>query len=324
MPQPLPIRIVVVAMYESGVKSGEGGGEFRRWVEGVPLDEQLPFPYGFRELRYNGEKGALGIVSGVGAARAAASIMALGMDGRFDLSRAYWLVAGIAGVNPLEASLGSVAWVEWVVDTDLAFEVDAREIPADWPTGYVPLGRTRPYEMPPHADGGRWVYRLDPDLVQWAYRLTAGVLLDDTPEMAAARARYVGFPAAQMPPKVILGDEVAGATFWHGARFNGHATEWFAYWTGGTGRFVMTAMEETGTLQALSFLSRAGRVDWRRVLVLRTGSNYTMPPPGTDAAASLAALSSPHIPGLGPALDAAYVVGRKVFDAIAGGAEPVP
>jgi purine nucleoside permease len=37
----------------------------------------------------------------------------------------------------------------------------------------------------------------------------------------------------------------------------------------------MTAMEETGTLQALSFLARAGRVDLSRILVLRTGSNYT-------------------------------------------------
>jgi purine nucleoside permease len=115
----------------------------------------------------------IGIVSGVGTARAAASIMALGMDPRFDLTRAYWLVAGIAGVNPLEASIGSAAWVEWVVDADLAFEIDAREIPAEWSTGYLPLGKTRPYEEPVEADGARWVYRLDPGLVAWAYWLTA-------------------------------------------------------------------------------------------------------------------------------------------------------
>ena len=57
----------------------------------------LPFPQGYRDLRYNPAKGVLGIVTGVGTARAAASIMALGMDPRFDFSRAYWLVAGIAG-----------------------------------------------------------------------------------------------------------------------------------------------------------------------------------------------------------------------------------
>ena len=160
-------------MYESALETGDHFGEFRLWVERLPLNERFPFPCGFRDLRYNSEKAVIGIVSGVGAARAAACVMALGMDPRFDLSRAYWLVAGIAGVNPLEASVGSAAWVEWVVDADLAFEIDAREIPAEWSTGYLPLGKTRPYEEPIEADGGRWVYRLDPALVAWAYRLTA-------------------------------------------------------------------------------------------------------------------------------------------------------
>ena len=76
----------------------------------------------------------------------------------------------------------------------------------------------------------------------------------------------------------------------------------------------MTAMEETGTLQALSFLACAGRVDLRRILVLRTGSNYTMPPPGTSAAESLTAMSLNRNPGYLPALEAAYFVGRKVVD----------
>ena len=49
--------------------------------------------------------------------------MALGMDPRFDLTRAYWLVAGITGVNSLKASIGSAASGEWVVDADLAYEI---------------------------------------------------------------------------------------------------------------------------------------------------------------------------------------------------------
>ena len=70
------------------------------------------------------------------------------------------------------------------------------------------------------------------------------------------------------------------------------------------------------TLQALSFLARAGRVDMGRVLVLRTGSNYTIPPPGMSAAESLTAMSLTQNPGYLPALDAAYLVGRKVVDEI--------
>ena len=263
MPRALPIRVVIVTMYESALETGNHFGEFRLWVERLPLNERIPFPYGFRDLRYNSEKSVIGIVSGVGAARAAASITALGMDPRFDLARAYWLVAGIAGV--LEASIGSAAWVEWVVDSDLAFEIDAREIPAEWSTGYVPLGKTRPYEEPVEADDGRCVYRLDPGLVAWAHWRTADLRLNDTPALQEARSRYIDFPAAQAPPVVLRGDEVSGSTFWHGHLLNRRAADWLFYWTGGRGRFVMTAMEETGTLQALSFLARAGRRPWSNI-----------------------------------------------------------
>jgi hypothetical protein len=36
------------------------------WVERLPLNERIPFPHGFRDLRYNSEKNVIGIVSGVG------------------------------------------------------------------------------------------------------------------------------------------------------------------------------------------------------------------------------------------------------------------
>lgn len=314
----IPVRVVVVTMYETALDTGDQFGEFRLWVERLPLPQRVPFPYGFRELRHNPEKGVLGIVSGVGTARAAASVMALGMDPRFDLSRAYWLVAGIAGVNPHEASIGSAAWAEWVVDTDLAYQIDAREIPVDWPTGYLPLGKARPYEEPVDSDGAHWAYRLDPAPVDWAYRLTAEVALDDMPALQEARARYAGFPTAQTPPRVLKGDAVSGSTFWHGELLNRRAAEWMRYWTAGAGRFVMTAMEDTGTLQALSFLARAGFADLRRALVLRTGSNYTMPPPGMTAADNLAAEVRGVYSGYYPALEAAYRVGRAVVDKITG------
>ena len=49
------------------------------------------------------------------------------------------MVAGIAGIDPEDGATGSAAWAEWVVDGDLGHEIDAREIPSDWPTGYIPL-----------------------------------------------------------------------------------------------------------------------------------------------------------------------------------------
>ena len=72
---------------------------------------------------------------------------------------------------------------------------------------------------------------------------------------------------------------------------------------------MMTNMEDSGTLTALRRLAREHRVDLQRVLVLRTASNYTMPPKGRTAAWSTTA----EYPEDGvPALEAAYQVGNRV------------
>jgi purine nucleoside permease len=315
---PIPIKVVVVTMFEVGEDTGDRPGEFQTWVEQLPLPEKIPFPQGSRDLRYNPDKEVLGIVTGVGTARAAASIMALGMDARFDLRRAYWLVAGIAGVNPNEGSIGSAAWPEFIVDGDLGFEVDAREMPADWPTGFIPLGKAQPYEEPAvNINSADIVYRLDPGLVSWAYGLTRMVKLEDTEALQRARVPYVGYPAAQSPPTVMRGDDVCGSTRHSGKLFNRHLTAWTAYWTGGKGRFVMTAMEDSGTAQSLALLTKAGRADIRRLLVLRTGSNYQMPYPGRSAAEHIASLRRDGFPAYMPSLAAAYQVGSIVVDEIA-------
>ena len=107
--------------------------------------------------------GEMAMLTGQGTAHAAATIMALGLDPRFDFTHAYWIIAGIAGGSPDRISLGSAAWARWVVDGDLGYEIDPREMPPDWTTGYVPLRKTRPFE-PPAAPLDGQVYALNPNL----------------------------------------------------------------------------------------------------------------------------------------------------------------
>jgi purine nucleoside permease len=321
-PDPIPVRVVVVTTFELGGDSGDSPGEFQNWVERLPLPQTLEFPQGYRALRYNPAKGVLGIVTGEGSLHGAASIMALGMDPRFDLSHAYWLVAGIAGVNPSLASVGSAAWAEWVIDRDLNFEIDAREIPKDWPTGHVPLGRAKPYELPVPAlerSNGTNGYHLNAALVDWAWRLTKDVPLADTPTMKAIRAGFPDYPNAQKPPFVLKGDEIAASDFWIGKLMNDQAERWTAYWTSGKGRYVTTAMEDCGVLQSLTFLAHAGRAQLDRVLVLRTGANYTLPAKGQTAAQLLAQEASEDaaLSAYIPSLEAAYRVGSIVVDEVA-------
>src|ERR1039458_8939557 len=77
------------------------------------------------------------------------------LDNRFDFSHTYWLVAGIAGGCPDRVSLGSALWARWVVDADLSYEIDAREIPPDWTTGYLPLRKAQPFEQPAEPQPGQ-------------------------------------------------------------------------------------------------------------------------------------------------------------------------
>ena len=305
----LPIKVVVVTMFERGEDLGDTPGEFQLWVEREHLDQVLPLAAGYHHLRLN-KDGVLGILTGVGTAKAAASVMALGMDPRFDLSKAYWLVAGIGGGDPADVSLGSAVWADHVIDGDIAYEIDARDIPRDWPTGYVPLRKSRPYEQPVRSQLEGELYTLNPALVGWAFQLTKDVPLGDTPAIRAARARFAGFPNALQPPFVTRGDTISSSTFWHGARMDAWANAWARYFSGGN--YMISAMEDTGTLQALTFLSHAGRVDLQRVLVLRTVSNYDREAPGSTAAESLKGLVMGSYSAYLPALEAAQIVGGKV------------
>jgi purine nucleoside permease len=324
-PKPIEIKVVVLNMFEVGNDTGDAPGEYQYWVEREHLDTVLPFPQGYHDLRLNPKTGVLGVLTGIGTAKATASVMALGLDPRFDLTHTYFIVAGIGGIDPKMGSLGSAVWSEWIVDGDLAYEIDPREIPSSlpnatpeqralWTTGYVPLRRSVPYEQPLTPENNA-VYHLAPALVNWAYGLTKDIALPDTPDMKARRMEFEG-EVAHRPPFVLKGDNLSASTFWHGKLMNQWAHDWVHYTTGGAGTYAICGMEDTGTLQSLTFLANAHKVDLKRVLVLRTASNYDQQRTGITAAESLAETKIAHYSAYMPALDTAYRVGHVVVDSI--------
>lgn len=320
----IPIEVVVVTTFQIGKDTGGSPGEFTHWVRGLPLPETLAFPQGYRALRYNPDLHVLGIVSGEGPTHMAASITALANDSRFDFSHAYWLLAGIAGIDPNAGPAASAAWASYVVDGDLAYEIDAREIPRGWSTGYVPLGRFMPYQQPrPKANSlnGVNLFVLNRGLANWAYTISRAraVLVDDA-NLQKLRAQYTNFPKTQSPPQVLRGDTLAAGTFWLGALMNTWAENWVTYWSQGKATFTMTAEEDAGYMQALSFLAQAHKIDLNRVMDLRGASDFTVPPPGETPAQLLESEN-----GTGTALSAfiesldnVYRTGAPVVRAITG------
>ena len=321
---PIPIRVVVVTTFEN-VDDITGDGEFQAWAANLPLPTVIPFPQGYHHLRYNAQLGVLGIVTGEGKSHAAASIMALGLDPRFDLSKAYWIVAGIAGVDPNKASVASTAWANYVVDGDLAYEIDARQIPHKeaWTTGYVPFGRSTPYATPDQpffSNGVQQVVQLNTTLVNWAYNLTKGITLPDDSTLMSVRAGYSRYPNAVKPPFVLIGDELAADTFWIGDLLNTWAENWITYWTGTNstlpGNFVMSAFEDIAVSQALLFLSQIGRADPSRELILRSASDYTVQPNEQTPAQFLYSENNGGLSGYTESLNDAYIVGSMVVKEI--------
>jgi len=306
--KPIPIKVVVLTTFEAGADTGDRPGEFQFWAERYPFTETIKVPGVERPVRLS-KDGVLGMVTGM-RGRPRESIAALILSGKFDFSKTYWLVAGIAGVDPRTGSIGSAAWANWVVDADPTFEIDDREIPKDWPWGVYSLGTPRPGLKGDAKGSSGMVWRLDPGLVQWAFQLTKDTPLPDDEHLKAARAKFAEEPVALKPPYVMIGDALGTTRFWHGDLRTQWARDWVKVWTDGQGVLVMTDCEDQGIMDVLTLHGREGRVDARRVLVLRTASNYSREPIGESQA--IAFTEGGAVAGF----EAAYRVGSPVVKAL--------
>jgi purine nucleoside permease len=310
---PIPVRVAVVVTFEVGKDRGDQPGEFQFWAEREPWSQAIAVPGLDHPVLTDGQ-GTIGVVAGT-TGRAGQQLMALVLSGLFDFTRTYWIINGIAGVNPAVGSLGSAAWAHWVIDGDVAYELDARDADPAWPYAIMPIGSTVPNQKPQREgwEPDAMAYRLNGKLVDWAFALTRDTALPDSDALRSARAGYAGLAAAQRPPFVFCGESFGSSRFWHGAAMTRWAVDWTRLWTDGQGSMAMSDMEDQGFAAALRRLQGMHRVDFQRVLVLRTASNYCEPPPHRDANRSLHA----EFAGYRPALEAAYRVGSAVSHELA-------
>lgn len=324
-------RVVIVGYFEVGADTGDKPGELQFWVERDHLDRIIPVPGMTRPVRVSADGAEIAVAVGPGSINPAVNLMALGSDPRFDLRQSHWLLNGIAGISPRDGTIGDAIWTGYVINGDLAKEIDPREKPASWPDGFVPLDGAAPADSKngtgweddvrtwtgteAHANRRGNVIRLDADLLRWAYGLTKNTELDESPRMRALRLRYKGFAATARGPRVATGANLSTEIFWHGRLMDAWAHRWVKYETDGVARLGTTAMNDTGALLALHALTVQGKADWNRVLLLRTASNFDMPPPGVTAAENLASERHGGYTAYLPALEAAYKVGHQVVEA---------
>jgi len=227
------------------------------------------------------------MTTGMGHANAAASVMAVLYSGAFDLRRTYVIIAGIAGIDPKRGTIGSAAWARYLVDSGIAHEIDARELPHGWQDGYFGILTDGPGQVP-RFDYRTEVFRLDEGLLQKALSLSKSAALEDSEDLRAYRQHYPTAPANQ-PPTVIQCDTLSADTWWSGNRLGEYARRWTRLLTDGKGVYCTSQQEDNATLNALTRGSQSGLVDLKRVAVLRSGSDFDRPYPGQSVLESLQA-----------------------------------
>jgi purine nucleoside permease len=245
------------------------------------------------------------MTTSMGYANAASSVSALIYSNRFDLSQTYFLIAGIAGVDPADGTLGSAHWARFAIDGGLQNVIDAREIPSDWTTGYVAIGASRPGEKVELKYGSE-VYRLNEDLLQKAYNLTKDVELADGDAAKTYRARYTAAPA-NAAPRVSICDTISMDTWWHGSKLGAAMESWAKLITNGEANYCTTQQEDNATLTALRRGADANLLNFDRIAILRTASNFDREGSGQTPVESLTAKSGGYI----PSVTNAYRVGAK-------------
>jgi purine nucleoside permease len=254
------------------------------------------------------------VTTGMGHANAAASMMALTFSNQFDLRHTYFMIAGIAGIDPAQGTVGSAAWAKYLVDFGIQWEIDGREKPRGWPSGFTGINTKGPGDKPAE-DYRTEVFALNPVLADKAFALSRNVPLSDSAEAQTARAKFQYAPANR-PPAVIQCDTLAGDTWWSGNDIGERARTWTKLMTDGRGTYCTTQQEDNATVEALKRAASAGRVDLNRVAVVRAGSDFDRPYRGQTAADNLLTYQAQG--GFVPAIENLYRAGNPLVEAITG------
>ncbi|KAI9702420.1 MAG: hypothetical protein M1836_000899 [Candelina mexicana] len=273
------------------------------------------------------------LITGESEINAAVTISSLVFSRIFDLTTTYFLIGGIAGVNPEVATLGSVTFARFAVQVALQYEFDAREIPSNFTSGYVPQGSTNPAEYP-RSIYGTEVFEVNDALRKLAetddgHSSTKAVgfaqsaVLNDSADAVIYRANYQSstlYNAGSLAPSVVECDVATSDVYYSGTLLSDAFSNTTKLFTNGTGLYGTTAQEDNATLEALLRGAINNLTDFSRIIIMRTASDFDRPFPGEAAISNLFYANQG---GFEPALQNIYLAGIKVVEGILVGWEDI-
>ncbi|KAH6892462.1 purine nucleoside permease [Thelonectria olida] len=227
------------------------------------------------------------MTTGESEINAAASFSSLLLSPKFDFTSTYFLINGIAGVNPKLGTLGTVAMAKFTVQVALQYELDAREIPENMTTGYVGYGNSMPNEYPT-TQYGTEVFELNEALRDIAFDCASRAKLSDAKSAKEYRAKYTSkdkvYVAGAKAPAVVKCDSATSDVYYTGNLLSEAFENTTQMWTNQTKMtYCMTAQEDSAVLASLLRADLAGLADYSRAILMRTASDFDRPPPDTSA-----------------------------------------
>ena len=226
------------------------------------------------------------MVTGEGEINAAVTLSSLVFSPIFDLSQTYFFAAGIAGVNPKVTTINSVSFARYAVQVTLQYEIDLRELPDNFTTNYFPQGGQVPFEYPTSIYGTE-VFELNAELRSIASSFARRAELADSSTAQTYRSQYTTsdeiYVAGTQPPAVMECDVTTTDVYFSGRLLSEAFDNTTSILTNGTGVYCSTAQEDNATLEALMRAAKHKLVDFSRIIVMRTGSDFERPYDGQSA-----------------------------------------
>jgi purine nucleoside permease len=256
------------------------------------------------------------LITGESEINAATTVTSVAFSPLFDLTKTYFFIAGIAGVNPKRATLGAATFARYAVQVALQYEIDIRELSSNYSTGYIPLGADYPNQYPTSIYGTE-VFEVNAELRSIAAGFARRANFSDSAAAKAYRAHYATksgeYSAATLTPGAIECD-VATSDVYYSGNILGNAFEnTTKLFTNGTGDYCSSAQEDNATLEVLLRSSAKKLTDFSRIIVMRTASDFDRPYPGQSTTDNLLYADAG---GFEPALENIYRAGIEVVEGI--------
>lgn len=211
------------------------------------------------------------LTTGESEINAATTIASLVRSPYFDLTTTYFMVAGIAGVNPEVATTGSVTFARYAVQVALQYEFSQFEIPTNYTSGYIPLG-SYSADQYPQSIYGTEVFELNTNLQKMAATWARKASLNDSEAAMIYRANYAAseaYTAGASAPSVVECDVATSDVYYSGTILSTAFGNYTTLMTNGTGNYCTTAQEDNATLEAMLRAAVDKLVDFSRIIVCR-------------------------------------------------------